>query len=74
MTTQKMTTIHTTWELFQYRFLPFGLTFSPGIFQKVIYDVIRHLPGVRSYLNDVILASNQGQHEKLLQRSQYVPK
>ena len=30
---KKLTTVHTSWGLFQYNYLPFGLTMAPGLFQ-----------------------------------------
>ena len=74
-TSSEMTTINTMWGLFQYRFLPFGLNVSPGIFQAVINDIISGLLGVRAYIDDIIVAgSSRTEHDfnlqQLLQRLQ----
>lgn len=64
---KELTTIHTSWGLFQFQFLPFGLTASPGIFQKVIDKVIHGLPGVRSYQDDILVFANtRVQHDERL--------
>lgn len=64
---KELTTIHTIWGLYQYQFLPFGLTISPGIFQSVIDGIIQDLPGVRSYQDDIIVYGNsQQQHDDRL--------
>ena len=66
---KEFTTIHTSWGLFQYQFLPFGLTASPGIFQKVIDGIIKDLPGTRSYQDDIIVyAKSKPEHDQRLQK------
>ena len=64
---KELATIHTSWGLYQYQFLPFGLTTSPGIFQKVIDKVIENLTGVRSYQDDIIVfGETKKEHDQRL--------
>ena len=69
---KEVTTIHTSWGLFKYNFLPFGLTVAPGLFQQTMDAVIKGLPGVRSYQDDLLVfAKTREEHDgrlmKLLQ-------
>jgi hypothetical protein len=50
-----LTTITTPWGLYRYKFLPFGLSVSPSIFQHAIDSVIAGLEGVESYQDDLII-------------------
>jgi len=52
---QALTTIVTPAGLFQYNFLPFGLSVSPGIFQKVMNDILVGISGVVSYQDDILV-------------------
>ncbi len=68
-----LTTINTPFGLYRYRFLPFGLSASPAIFQKVIDDIISGISGVVACQDDIILCGETEQeHNKrqadLLQR------
>ncbi|VDP66726.1 unnamed protein product [Echinostoma caproni] len=72
-TCRHFTTINTTWGLYQYNFLPFGLHTSSSIFRVAIDDVIRGLDGVLAYQDDVILfGTTKAEHDdkllKLLER------
>ena len=49
------TTINTPFGLFQYNFLPFGLSISPEIFQSIINSVLQDLLGVKAYQDDIIV-------------------
>jgi len=51
----EMTTINTMWGLYRYKYLPFGLNVSPGLFQTAINEVISGVPGVRAYQDDIIV-------------------
>ena len=64
-----LTTINTMWGLYRFRYLPFGMNISPGIFQGVINRIITGLTGVRAYQDDLIVAgTSRTQHdENLLQ-------
>ena len=45
---RRLTTINTMWGLYQFRFLPFGLNVSPGIFQGVKDSILSGIQGVRA--------------------------
>lgn len=69
---KEVTTIHTNWGLYQYNFLPFGLTVAPGLFQQTMDSMIKGLPGVRSYQDDLLVSGttkeeHDGRLLKLLQ-------
>mgnify|MGYP000109040015 CR=1 FL=1 len=54
---QEFTTITTPFGLFRYKFLPFGLSVSPGIFQREINKLLNGLSGVLAYQDDLIIYS-----------------
>lgn len=59
----ELTTINTPLGLYHYRFLPFGLHVSPGLFQNILED----LPGTRAYQDDIIVyASDKQTHDENL--------
>ena len=41
--------------LFRYTRLPFGISLAPGIFQRVIDSVINGIPGMVTYLDDILI-------------------
>ncbi|XP_076043873.1 uncharacterized protein LOC143026963 [Oratosquilla oratoria] len=44
--------------LYHFNVMPFGLRNSPATYQRLINSLITGLPGVRSYLDDIIIYSN----------------
>ena len=42
---------------FRYNRLPFGVSSAPGIFQRVMESVLRGIPGVVVYLDDILITS-----------------
>ena len=48
----------TPFGLFEYQVLPFGMTNAPATFQRTMQEVIRGLPNVYVYLDDLVVASN----------------
>ena len=52
---RRLTTINTMWGLFEFKFLPFGLTVSPGIFQQELDRCISGLVGVRAFQDDIVV-------------------
>ena len=66
---KEYTTIHTPFGLFRYNYLPFGLSVSPGIFQRTIDGVISNLRGTRSYQDDILVFGKDRQEhdDRLLQ-------
>ena len=47
--------INTHRGLFCYNRLPFGIALAPGIFQQVMEGVLKDIPGVVVYLNDILI-------------------
>ena len=63
----RLTTINTPFGLFRYNFLPFGLSVSPAIFQKVMNIITTNLDGVSVYQDDVIVhAPTKNLHDERL--------
>ena len=53
--------------LYQFRVLPFGLRNAPATFQRMINNLIAGMPGVKSYIDDLIVCSETwGEHMALL--------
>ena len=52
----KYTTINTIKGLYEYTRLPFGASSAPAIFQRLMEDVLKGIPGVGVYLDDVLIA------------------
>ena len=50
--------------LYQYRYMPFGLCNAPASFQRMINLVIQDLPGVKAYLDDLLVTSKDWQSHK----------
>ena len=43
--------------LFRYKRLPFGVSSAPGIFQRVMEAILRNIPGVVVYIDDIIVTA-----------------
>ena len=57
------TTINTHRGLFQYNRLPFGVSSAPGIFQRAIDGLVKGIPHVAAYMDDILLTGEtQQQH------------
>ena len=52
---KKLVTINTQKRLFQYNRLPFGVSAAPSIFQRTIEGVLRGIPNVCVYLDDILI-------------------
>jgi hypothetical protein len=52
------TAIITPFGLFKYLFMPFGLRNAAQTFQRFMDSLLKHLPFVFCYLDDIIIASN----------------
>jgi hypothetical protein len=52
------TAIITPFGLFKYLFMPFGLRNAAQTFQRFMDSILKHLPFVFCYLDDIIIASN----------------
>ena len=66
---QEITTLHTMWGLYSYKFLPFGLKNSPGLFQRAIDKIIEGVQGCYAYQDDIlVLGSTEKEHDVNLTR------
>lgn len=64
---RSLTTFITHQGLMRYKRCPYGLKSLPQAFQKVMEAVLRGLPGVQVYLDDVIIwGRSHGEHDKRL--------
>ncbi|KAL3973851.1 tissue factor pathway inhibitor [Sarotherodon galilaeus] len=65
---RKLTAFITHEGLFQFTRVPFGLAPAPSAFQKMIQTVLKDLPGVRNYLDDIIVyGTSKEVHDTRLQ-------
>ena len=53
---KKLVTINTQKDLFQYTRLPFGISSAPGIFQRIMENLLQGIPDVMVYLDDILVA------------------
>ena len=51
----KFVFINTHKGLFRYTKLPFGISSAPGIFQRVVESLLQGIPGVVSYIDDILI-------------------
>ena len=64
---KKYVVINTLKGLFQYNRLPFGISSAPGIFQRVMESILRGIPKVVVYLDDILITgANDEEHLKNL--------
>ena len=62
---KKYVVINTSKGLFQYNRLPFGISSAPGIFQRVMENILQGVPKVVVYLNDILITGkNDDEHLK----------
>ena len=53
--------------LFAYNRLPFGVSLAPGIFQRTMESLLKGIPNVLVYLDDILITGpTQEQHMKNL--------
>ena len=52
---QDLTTISTHIGLYKYKRLPFGINAAPGIFQRIIDNLVRDIPNTCAYLDDILI-------------------
>ena len=55
---KKFTTINTHRGLYQYNRLPFGIYSAPEIIQRTIENVLRGIPRVCVYIDDILITGN----------------
>lgn len=66
---QDLLVINTPKGLFRYKRLPFGLSSSPGIFQKFISQLFTQMDGVAAYLDDIIICGkDKTEHDERLRK------
>ena len=54
--------------LFCYKRLQFGVSSAPGIFQRIIDSIIKGIPGVVAYLDDILITgARKEEHVKVLE-------
>ena len=64
-----LTTINTPYGLYQYERLPYGIACSPGLFESCMLQILSGLPGVISYMDDVlVMGKDKCDHERNLQQ------
>ncbi len=57
----------TPWGRFRYRRLPFGVSPAPEVFHRVVADVIKGLPNVIHYIDDILIfAATREEHDALV--------
>ena len=52
---KKLVVINTSKGLFQYNRLPFGVSCAPGIFQRIMESLLKGIPGVVVYLDNILV-------------------
>ena len=67
---KKLAVINTQKGLFQYTRLPFGVSAAPAIFQRTIEGILRGIPHVCVYLDDILVMGKT--EEEHLQRLEAV--
>lgn len=60
-TSQPYVTVNTHKGLFTYTRLPFGVSSSPAIFQRTMEGVLKDIPKVTVYLDDILLTGRDVQ-------------
>lgn len=51
------TALSTTTGLYQFRYMPFGIKTAPAIFTKLMREVLKGIPNVSHFYDDVLVAS-----------------
>uniref|UniRef100_A0A131XQ90 RNA-directed DNA polymerase n=1 Tax=Ixodes ricinus TaxID=34613 RepID=A0A131XQ90_IXORI len=61
-------TVNTMKGLYKVRRLPFGISVAPWLFQRVIDTLLAGIPGVKAYLDDILISGNtQEEHGERLE-------
>eukprot|EP00731_Ephydatia_muelleri_P012037 Em0006g931a len=65
---KRFVTISTQRGLYQYNRLPFGVSSAPAIFQRTMEMLLRDIPNVCVYIDDVLVSgTSEGEHLKTLE-------
>ena len=66
---QNFVVVNTHKGLFKYKRLPFGVSSAPGIFQRVMDTILKDIPHVIVYLDDILITgASQQEHLQILER------
>ena len=64
---KKYVVINTQKGLFRYTRLPYGIALAPGIFQRLMENLLRGIPKVTVYIDDILISgTNEEEHLKTL--------
>ena len=64
---RKLTTINTTKGLFEYVRLPYGVSSAPGIYQRIMEQLLQNIPMTVVYLDDILVSgSTPEEHDRNL--------
>jgi hypothetical protein len=55
---QKLCATILPWGKYQYKRLPMSVKTSPGIFQRIMYELLGNIPNIQVYLDDSLITSN----------------
>ena len=67
---RKFVVVNTHRGLFQYNRLPFGVSSAPGIFQRTMESLLKDIPGVVVYIDDILVTgSSDDEHLEHLEET-----
>ena len=55
---RNLVTVHTHKGLFWFNRLPFGIASVPAMFQRIMEGILKRIPGVCIYLDDILITGN----------------
>ena len=61
---KQYTVINTHRGLFRHNLLPFGISSAPGIFQRTVENLLKGIPNVMSYLDDILIKIRSRSYQK----------
>ena len=66
---KKYVVLNTQKGLFRYTRLLYGVSLAPGIFQRLMENVLRGIPNVTVYIDDILITrANEEEHLKTLDK------
>ena len=68
---KNLVVINTPKGLFNYNRLPFGVSCSPGIFQRSVDSLLKGIPGVVVYLDDILITGPPEEEHVITEASAY---
>jgi hypothetical protein len=63
---QKLCTIVFTWGKYKYKRLPMGIKITPDVFQNVMSKLVQDMEYVKTYLDDLLILTNNSFKDHLL--------